>query len=482
MAGYEHGIYGSEIPTSLVPPTNIDAGLPVVFGTAPIHLAADPAAVHTPVLCYSYAEAVERLGYSDDWESYTLSEVMKSQFALFNIAPVIFVNVLDPRKHKETSAIKEVQLSRGIVEVDAPVLLETLIVQAAQSGQPLVRNIDYTAGFNDEGKLVITVLPDSVLADAASIWIAYDKLSPKMVDKDDVIGGIDIVTGDSEGLELVNQIFPRLRLIPGLIAAPGWSNDPEVAAVMAAKTTNISGHFEAVCLADIPTDVVKKYSEAPEWKNRNNYMDARQIVCWPKVRLSDRQYHLSTQALGVICKTDANHGDIPYHSPSNQSIQANAAVLADGKEIFLATDSAAYLNGQGIVTAINFIGGWKLWGNRTAVYPSSTDVKDAFISIRRMFNWVNNTLITTFWSKIDDPANKRLIETIVDSANIWLNGLTARQFLIGASVEFRQDENPTTDLMDGILRFHVLLTPPSPARKIEFIQEYYPNFLNGLFE
>ena len=172
---------------------------------------------------------------------------------------------------------------------------------------------------------------------------------------------------------------------------------------------------------------------------------------------------------------------MPYWSPSNQSLQADSAVNDDGKEIYLDTSSAAYLNGQGVITALNFMGGWKAWGNRTTCYPSNTDVKDAFIPIRRMFNWVNNTLITSFWNKIDNPANKRLIETIVDSANIWLNGLTSREFILGGRVEFRKDENPTQDLMDGIIRFHVFITPPSPAREIEFIQEYDPDYISTLF-
>ena len=70
--GYKHGIYGQEVPTSLVPMTQIGAGLPVVFGTAPLHLAADAAEPNTPLLCYKYDEAVAALGYSDDWEKYTL--------------------------------------------------------------------------------------------------------------------------------------------------------------------------------------------------------------------------------------------------------------------------------------------------------------------------------------------------------------------------------------------------------------------------
>ena len=142
---------------------------------------------------------------------------------------------------------------------------------------------------------------------------------------------------------------------------------------------------------------------------------------------------------------------------------------------------AAYLNGQGIVTALNFVGGWKAWGNRTTIDPANTDVKDNMISNRRMFNWVGATLITSFWSKIDEPTNKRLIETIVDSANIWLNGLTAMGALLGGRVEFREDENTTTDLMDGKLYFHVYMTPPAAARDIEFVQEYDPEYISTLF-
>ena len=89
---------------------------------------------------------------------------------------------------------------------------------------------------------------------------------------------------------------------------------------------------------------------------------------------------------------------------------------------------------------------------------------------------------TTFWSKVDDPTNKRLINTIVDSANVWLNGLTAKGALLGGRVEFREDDNTTTGLMDGRLYFHVFFTPPAAARQIEFIQEYDPAYISTLFE
>lgn len=480
---YKHGVYGSEIPTSLIPVTEVSAGLPVVFGTAPIHLALESAGVNKPVLCYSYEEAVQQLGYSDDWQKYTLCEFIKSHFALFSVAPVVFVNVLDPKKHiKKGEEAKEMPIANGIVTIEDAVLIDSLEIKVdASSPNPLKVDEDYTAAYDDEARLIITFEEtNNIPAGTASVIVKYDALNPEAVVAGDIVGGVDIVTGESEGLELVNQVFPRFRLIPGLILAPGWSHNTEVAAVMTAKANNINGHFRCIALVDIPTEEADRYSEVAEWKNQNNIMSNRQIACWPLVKLGETVYHLSTQLAGIICTTDAANGDIPYASPSNHLLQCDSAVCTNGKEIVLGPEVAAYLNGQGVVTAMNFIGGWKAWGNRMAIYPSNTDPKDSFIPIRRMFDWVNNTLITTFWQKIDAPINKRLIETIVDSANIWLNGLTGNS-ITGGRVEFREDENTTTNLMDGIIRFHVYLTPPSPARSIEFIQEYDPEYLQTLF-
>jgi len=180
-------------------------------------------------------------------------------------------------------------------------------------------------------------------------------------------------------------------------------------------------------------------------------------------------------------RTDADNEGVPYESPSNKNIPINAAVLEDGTEIVLDTLAAAALNGEGIVTALNFIGGWVLWGNRTGAYPGSTDPKDTFIPIRRMFNWNTSSLVLSYWQKVDNPLNRRLIETVVDSENIRLNGLAARQFILGGRVEFREDENPTTDLIDGIVRFHQYFTPPAPAEQISWITEFDPEYVNTLF-
>ena len=130
MAFY-HGVKTSEQATSVIAPVQTTAGLPVVFGTAPVHMTDNPtASVNKPIICYSWEEAVEQLGYSDDWNKFTLCEAMYAQFKLYGVAPIVFVNVLDPAKHKKSSTTT-VTLDNKKGTVKAPVLLDTLHVSGA---------------------------------------------------------------------------------------------------------------------------------------------------------------------------------------------------------------------------------------------------------------------------------------------------------------------------------------------------------------
>ena len=59
---YKHGVYTSEVATSMVAPITGTAGLQVIVGTAPVNMLKDPAAaVNVPLLVSSYKEAVEAI-------------------------------------------------------------------------------------------------------------------------------------------------------------------------------------------------------------------------------------------------------------------------------------------------------------------------------------------------------------------------------------------------------------------------------------
>ena len=632
---FRHGVYKSEVPTSLISPVQGEAGLPVVVGASPVFMG-EVSNVNVPVLCYSYSEAVQAMGFMhSNWDNWTLCEFMYSQFALFGQSPCVLINVFDPDKHKteieneeiEIPSDKEINLGEDVMihkgfkftsipdspesaspvytagyndnheavltfsgevpdslkvsystgEYEAvtdevkstdgltvnlgadvyiskpisfktnplegdPAAIETEFTAAYnQDGEAVITftsdisqtsikasytkastasieavtdevieipagktvnlgegaiisrgftfktnpiaevlNLHYTADYDDDGQTVIT-FEDVDLPSA--VRISYTKADPSAITASDIIGGVNAQTGAYKGLELVNRVFPKFRLIPGIIAAPKWSEYSSVAAVMRAKADSINGLFTCISVVDIPSDSdtgAAKYNDVPEWKNANNYMSERQIACWPKVKLGDDVFHMSTQLVGLMNSTDSSHDDIPYKSPSNELFQMDACVNAAGDEINLGLDEAIYLNSQGILTALNFIGGWKAWGDWTAIYPASTDPKDSQIVARRMFDFIGNTFITTFWQKVDEPLTPRLIRTIVNSFNVYLNGLTAREQLLGGRIEFLEDENPTTDLMSGIIKFHIYMTPAPAAAVIEGIFEYDTSYFSTL--
>ena len=461
------------------------AALPVVIGRAPVHLTENPATyVNKAVLCNNFDEAAAALGYSDDWQNYELCEAMFSEFKLYGARPVVFINVLDPATHRTSVSGQSYDVKDNEVEINDSALLDSFIVKTnSYTTVAAVRNIDYTAAYNSEGKAVISIIEEGNLANATSIYISYTKINPAAVTYTDVIGGVNS-DGAVKGLELIDMVYTQFGLVPGMIAVPGWSENPTVAAVMKAKAEKVSTIFPCIALVDIDTTQVKKYSDAYAWKSTNGYTAANQIVCWPCVRNGDMIFHMSTHLLGVIAAMDAENGDVPYMSPSNHTMQATGLCLKDGTEVLLAVDQANTLNYQGIVTGLNFSGGFKIWGNYTAIYPSSSDPKDIFICCRRMFDWQRRTFIQNYWQYVDQPLIPRVVRSLVDNERIRLNSLVARGYLLAADVQFYEDENPLTDLLAGKLRLHVTMTPPVPAQEIEEVAEYdvssYTNLLQSI--
>lgn len=376
----------------------------------------------TPKLIHSMSEFETEFGFTSDFDANTLEEVAYCFFTLFNVRPVIFIRV------------------------------------------------DKAAGAT-------------------------------AVTKADILAAIPII----------EQIYPRLGMIPGNIIAPKFSAIPEVALALAAKAKNINGIFRAFALADIdlPTTLLSNenptadravddkaiargnflgddatsptdYTLINAYKNNNSLTDEFLALCWPRIGFGENTYWLSTQAAALTTLIDANNGQIPYESPSNKLIRADRSLVKAGGAVFLAYDAANVLNSQGVVTAMNF-SSWRLWGNRTSIYPTSDDPKDSFIACRRMMNWLQNTLAINYFSRIDSPLNRRLVDTIVDEINLFLSGLTSQGVLLGGRIAFLEEDNPVTDLADGKMVFRIYVGLVTPARSIELRLAFDVNYFSNLF-
>ncbi len=469
MANVFHGVKTSQVATSISTPVVAGSGITFVVGTAPVHMVNGK--VNYPIMANNYSEAVTNLGYSDDFKKYSICEVIYSHFRLYQTSPVFFVNVLNPAVHKKSVEVADYVVVDGQVHLPLETIKNSVVCSEYEF------EVDYDL-FYDNDKLILEILDGGAIdIDIPILSISFDEVDPSKVTKSDIIGGFNISTKQTTGFELIETVFPKYGIAPDLVIAPGWSQDSEIAAIMETKASKINGVFGAKALIDGDTTEVRHYGDVYEWKSQQNIFSKEQILCWPMVKLGEKIFHMSTQAAGVMAVVDGNNDNCPCESPSNKSFKIDSAVLSDGTEVLLDLTQASYLNNIGVVTALNWQGEFKLWGNETACFPNNTDVKDYFICVSRMFTWVSNSLVLTYWSKVDGKFTRRLIDNIVDSVNIWLNGLTSEEKLLGGRIEFKAEENPLTDLMAGKAKFHIYLTPPSPAKEIGFVLEYDVNYV-----
>lgn len=252
---YLHQIDTNEMDTRLAVPVSGTAGLQVVVGTAPVNMVKEPEkAVNHPIIAYNYGEAASQLGYCSDFENYTLCQSISANFKVFSIRPVIFINVLDPGKHKKDYTGEEIPVISKMAHINEyGIMMKGLVVSvSSETGQiQLERDVDYIAEFDAAGELDITLLSTEKTNSITSVKVTGSQLDVSKITKEDIIGGYNAVTGEESGIELVRQIYPRFGMVPGLILAPGWSKEPEVAAALAAKTEGLNGVFTCECAADM---------------------------------------------------------------------------------------------------------------------------------------------------------------------------------------------------------------------------------------
>ncbi|MGG3504757.1 phage tail sheath family protein [Paenibacillus lautus] len=472
-----HGVKATEVfqPKPAVVQSNT---LPVYYGTAPINQVANPAgAVNKVILARNIDEFRAKLGYSDDWKSFTLCEAAYAHFVEKEQGPIAFVNVMD-LTDVEVTAPTAATFKDGLYTIDKEgVLKESVTVGDGTTNYRVGK--DYTLTFNAVGKLVISIVSGgSIPAGTTSLQVGYNALKPFLVNAARIIGGTDGQTGERSGLELIEDVFLETSFVPNLIVAPGWSHDPVVAAVMVAKAQNINGLFEAHAVTDL--DASQKYVDIAKWKEENGYTSHFQTNTYPMATYKGRTYHKSTLVTADIVATDGRNEGVPYQTPSNQPITADGLVYADGSPVRIPFDQANVLNANGIVTAIRWPDGFKAWGNYTGAYPEYKDAQRTFIPVRRMFSYIKNQLVLRHWQQVDNPLNRRLIESIADGANIWLNGLVGAGYLLGGRVEFLAADNPDEQLGSGKMVYRVYITPPSMAQEIEFIVAYDVSYLAAL--
>ena len=464
---YKHGTYQREGDTAFQLPVVLDYGYFIV-GTAPIHkVKASNRKVNEVLRIGTYQEALEYFGDTYD-KDFSISQAIKIFFELYGVAPLYIVNILNPEKHRtEKKTLTSQPLERGkLLLANHKIIPETVVVKDSSS-QAVVSDV----------KTIFTAEGLEIYAKVAgnNIDVEYEEVDLSKVTKAEAIGGFDSETMKRTGLELVNEVFLKYSELPAFIDVPDFSHNSDVAAIMETKAKNLNGGmFEAMALINAPVD--KKYDKLSEWKDTNNILGNDQILLYGKLKLAGEIYFQSIHYAGLSMKVDGENNGVPSQGPSNYSYKMDAFVWKNAsgnyEEVRLDKEQQAnFLNKNGVVTAINFKG-WRCWGSETAKNPMATDPKDKFIYARRMFKYIGNELVLSFFNNVDKRFTAKMAETMKKSMNIRLNALVAADQLLSATVNFYASDNSLIDIINGDITWTIELGIVPLAKSITFKKVY----------
>lgn len=486
---YSHGMGVVENETKFPVPKSGASAIQFVVGSAPVNLLDDPcSATNVPFLVTKREEADRAAGFTLDWGRsrtdkskfrYTLCQSVYASFNICAVAPVILLNVLDPKRHVKENEDAELKVVDGVARLEVTGVLrpETSVFAGSRE---LERDTDYVLSFDGDGYLLVSMSDLSV----SDIIVKSKSIDPEAVTAGDIIGGYDAATGRNAGLECIEDVFPLLGVVPNIIVCPGWSSVPEVAAAMQAKSTYINGVFGCESAADLDStqDGATLYTQVQEKKEESAMSGTHQAVLWPMAKAGGLTLHLSAVFAAVAAETDIKNGDIPYKSPSNKKVAINGLVLDDknNTEVLLKMTQANAVNGAGVITALNF-DGWRMWGNNTAAYPSVKDPKDRWLNCRRMMTYCQNHWVRAYFNEVDDPANLRLTQTIVEQENMWYSSLFADGKIAGGGITFDNSQNPVSQILDGKIIFGLKVAFFTPGEYIVGEFEYDPTILAEYF-
>jgi phage tail sheath protein FI len=481
---YKHGIYGTVTSSSgKLPPEGVST-LPVYIGTAPVNQAVS-ASVSIPVLVSSFEEAIAKFGWSDDWAIFTLCEAIYAHFKnpVQPIGPIILINVMDPSVDQTTATTSvSITFTNKIGYVDnQKAILSTCAIATK------VINTDFKVEYVwKDGKYQIKVTDISTSGLTSPQTMTFKEMDITKVDENDIVGGYNSTTDARLGLSAVDLIYPLLGAVPTILAAPGWGHKAAVYNTLLTKCQDINGHWDTIFVADIDsTSSGTKAISAAKTNKTTNVLDSKYCkLCWPKVKYNGKTFWLSTIAVVAMQQTDFYRDNIPFESPSNKKIMAAELVAADGTAIKLDEVGANILNEKGITTAIYTGGAWRLWGPHMANYDDANKAniqpEDYFDSSIRMIQYLSNSFQKDYMGMVDNPFDRRQIETILDSAQIWLNGLVAQGAVLYAEIQYNKADNPTADVAAGEFVFKVKSTTIPPGKAITFNIQYDTTGLSNL--
>ena len=371
------------------------------------------------------------------------------------------------------------RVSGGAIGATAAVLAN----YSYYSGTPYSAQTDYAL---DPVNGMLTLLAGGAIAPTATVVVSFSYADPSKVLDSDIIGN---VSGSGySGLQALLTTYGTMGFFAKLLIAPGYSQNSDIATSMVAT----AGTLRGMALIDAPANTPAATAIANRGVAGNAFdtSSTRAILCYPQETFFDT---------GLVPTGNTLNGTAPVQSPANRiavgpysqwvagsiaskdlqkgywwspsNTQANGILGPDVTLYASLLDAASdvnNLNAAGILTVFNAFGtGLRVWGNRSAGYPTIT-TPDNFISVRRTMDVIEESVQLAMLQFIDQPISNALITAILASVNAFIRTLIQRGALVAGVASYNPAENPPNQIAAGQLVFDIDVMPPPPAERLSF--------------
>lgn len=397
----------------------------------------------------------------------------------FGTGTVLVYNVLDPDVHKSSLVAQPGLFADNDLLQLAHGALQVLAVKSEDGSVTYSLGTDYTV---DMLTGLVRRISTGGIPINGQVTVDYTYADPSKVTPADIIGAVSLA-GQRSGLLAFQDSYTQFGFFPKIFIAPGFSTLNAVSVELIASAIKMGG--VAYIDAPIGTTVQQVIAgRGPAGTINFNTSSDRVRLCYPHVKVydqtnGDRLQPLSIRAAGLRAKVDNDNGY--WWSSSNKEL---LGVIGLERPLTARIDDASsevnLLNENGITTVFNSFGtGLRLWGNRTAAWPTVTHMRN-FENVRRTKDIIDESIRYSSLQFVDMPITDSLIDSIVESVNMFMRKLIGDQALIGGECWYDPARNPQTEIELGHLLFNYKLTVPLPFERGTFETEITGEYLVNL--
>jgi Bacteriophage tail sheath protein len=346
---------------------------------------------------------------------------------------------------------------------------------------------------------IVSAIGAGLLTSGQSVKITCNYADPSKIADSTLVGSM--TSNVYTGMQCWKLAYSQMGFFPKLLIAPADGSGVAIAqtagsqdAMVAAGMATIAAAIRAMYFIDCPaaTAPATMLSNRGASGNSWNTSDKRAILCGPRELFIDVGIVPTGISINPITGAAVQNLANATHSGPYSSWMAGATAAKDlaqgywwspsntqivgplGPDVSIYSsfiDSASdtnTLNSQGIVTAFQAFGaGLRVWGNRSAGFPSYT-TPDVFIAVRRTMDVIEQSVQLAMMQFLDQPISNGLITSILASCNSFLRTLIGRGALIAGTASYNPAENPASQIAAGQLVFDLEVMPPLPAERLTF--------------